>query len=758
MNLLLILLWLTGVDSVSAEWFRTWYHRSDLVHYLEAINDHTIVETHTTGQWTEPEQLVFSVEGIDYTRNRYYIDGFRVDDRFNSGSTLYRPDMQAYNMTIGTHTAQIRFEHDTTARDYVQASYNFGQITNGEPAPGTAALIHIFHRTPMESADTWKHINARRHYKGAGTAEAAVTLHDKDGNGYRQHFYAAYGQRQITRQDHLGLITDNPFYTTYYYKVQADGYLPMKPNRAFDKYGYRLNFSGRGDGGSEFYYNHDEVYDLKNYSGSLYVKRNRKQTGDLTTGLTWATNVVHHADRSFARNIVDQDGESFYPWVPDGKNHELSWAVNYRVQIQPWLHFAVDGYNSLFYFRPEVENWSNRIYLQGIPDAQPMELGEKTWTSRAHASGLLENTFAMQIDHTLHPMLDMHAQLGMTVDGMLLRGKSKVSPNIDAAFNLDLHPCRWFEMGLGLGYHPFRYTAEYLRFFDGDYLSSGAHHKIAGGLRQTTYLELDLPIRFHFSDKRGVHHEFALQQSFKKYFNVWRVNELTEDGDFIVGEAPAFGSDPLVNTSMYLSQLSRYTLTGKHVTFSLGWQSILSGAYAALGHGPNGNSIGVLSESMAYPSTTQVVDNSQGRYQGAGRTDNDKGFVCRIYFGYNICRWVQMGFTAKWTDGKPFSAYYYTVEDGQVTIYPRSSRGTNPTDQNFGTRNCANWQIDLHVQGKWNVSGHEMTANLECYNVYDFACDQSEMAFPHGLPDEHKRVSGIFNVPTGLLLRYRCEL
>lgn len=549
-----------GIDSISADYFRTWYHRSDLVHYLEALDDHTIVETHATGQWTEPERLVFAVEGIDYTHNRYYIDGFRVDDRFQPGSSLYRPDMQAYNLQLNTHTAQLYFERDSCARDYVQASYNFGQISNGEPMPGTAALIHIFHRTPMESADTWQHISARRHYRGAGTAEAAFTV-----SGLRQHVYAAYGQREITKHDQRGFTPDDPTYTTYYYKAQADGDIwRIKAADADYTLAYRLNFSGRGDGGSEFLYNHNEVYDHKNYGGSLYFTRkasnqssNRKSSNcQITSGLTWATNVVHHADRSFARNIIDQDGESFEPWVPDGKTHELTWALNYDHQLLPWLRLQVEGYNSFFYHTPEVREWSNQLYLQGPLSTLHTPLSTLHWTSSPYASGLLENTVSLRADYTVNAKLDIHGVLGLSLDGMILgHGQSKVSPNLEASFALDVHPCRWFEMGVGVGHHRLAYTTDYLRFFSPDHMSYGSTHRYAKGLSQTAYLMLDIPIRFHFTDRRGVHHEFALQQSYKRFYNVWYVqpdeslstlHSPLYTPTFTVGTTPSFGTNPLL--------------------------------------------------------------------------------------------------------------------------------------------------------------------------------------------------------------------
>lgn len=758
-----------GIDSVQAEWFRTWEHKSDLVYYLEAQNDHTIVENHTTGQWWLPERLVFSVDGLPFYANRYYIDGFRVDDRFQPGNTVYVPNMQQYDMAIDIHSAQISFSQDTTARDYVTASYNFGQVGNGAPAAGTTEIINLFHRSAVQSADTYKHITARRHLAGAGTIDAAYTFRDKNGKPLRQHIYAAYGQRLITRENERALILEDPLYRANYYKVQADGYLPFVENW---RLGYRLNFSGREDGGSEFLYNYNEVYGLRNYSASLFAKYRDM----LTTGLTWATNNVKHLVQDFAKNIIDQDGESFEPWLPDGNTHELNWAVNYEQPVLPWLKVHVDAYNSFMYFSPSAQYDSHAIYLQSPVMESSLPLYTLEWENHAFAGGLLENTFGLKAHYALCKQLDINGQLDFTLDGMLLgHNKSKVSPNWQAAVNIDLHPCRWFEMGLTVAHERLPYNADYLRFFSDDYLN-GKHHHYAKGLHQTSFLEVNIPIRFVFGKGQ---HEIVLQNSYKKFFNVWTTRyagSATDYGYFVeqdgmnifyeypgekeyeVGYTEPFGNNGLMNTPYFFSQLTRYTFTGKKVTVSLSWQSMQAAGYVGLGNGANSNTIGVLTETTANPNTSNIVTNQTGKYPGVSRMDLDKGFVARFYLSYNICQWVQAGFTFKWTDGKPFTAYRYYLNDvNDVAILPLSSRGTNPTDGNFGTRHGAVFHGNLHVQGRWPVKDLMMTLNVECYNVWDFANDLAEMAFVQDIPYA-SRASMILNVPTGILATYTIEL
>lgn len=774
---------MSGESEVPTEFFREWYHRSDLIYYLEAFSDHTIAETTTYGQWWIPERLAIAVEGLPSTANRYYIDGMRTDDRFQAGSSLYVPNMQQYNLCINTHTSQLYFSLDSTSRDYVQATYNTGQLGNGEPAWGTAAIFNIMHRSPMESADTYKHITARRHLTGAGTLDAAYTIKDTQGKGYRQHIYAAYGQRNITRENHQGLILDNPLYQADYYKVQADGQLPICTNSVFDYLGYRMNFSGREDGGSELLYNYNEVYDHKNYSGMLYARGKH-----LTTGLNWSTNTVLHSNQEFSKNILDQDGESFDPWIADGNTHELSWAVNYNQSLTDWLSVHVDAYNSMIHFKPKNQHFTNVVYMQSPIDEHAKDLYRYEWESNAYTGGLLENTFGLKAHYDMNEKLSLNAHLDITLDAILLRNKSKVNGNIQAGINLDLHPCKWFEMGVSLSHERMPYTVDQLRYFSDDYMNAnvyyartdelyattgGKYHHYKKGLLQTSYLELDIPIHLHFGK-----HEIVLQQSYKKFFNAWHTNYLGAPEDYgyyqdyngvdvfylnggiqeyEVGVAPVFGNNWLMNSPYYFSQLTRYTYTGRKVLVSVSWQSMQASGYCGLGNGFQTNNLGVLSETTANPNTSNVIDNQGGEHRGVGRYNLDKGYVCRFYLAYNICEWLQAGMTVKWTDGKPFTDYMYYANNNQVSILPKESRGTNPTDGNFGKRHCAKYNIDLHIQGKWQVRDIPMRLNIECYNMWDFCHDLAEMSFVQDIPYAH-RASMIMDIPVGLLATYTIEL
>lgn len=788
-----------GQDTVSAAFFRNTYHSGDLVHYLESYNDFAIYEGGYTGRWADGDQLIFAVNGNPYRMNKYYMDGFRIDNRFQVGSTNYVPNMQSYDMVMDTHNSHINFTLDPEAGDYAEVTGNVGGL--GGVFPGTNKIVHITHRTGWEGA--YKKdvsLNNRQHTVGAGSVDAAYSFADKDGNKYRQHVYVTFGRRKLPKYDGDGLIEGDALFGANYYKVQFDGQLPVKPNALFDKVGYLLNFSGKQDGNSEFYYNWEEMARLNTYSVSLYGKRKY-----LTTGLTWASNVVRHKNLQFERNIVDQDGMSFDPWQADGNYHDLNWAVNYNCPLNSWLTLKADCYNSMVRFSPSTETFSNNIFHmlatprpEHFPEGDyvpvsstPEYLYRYDWQSRAFWGGIIENTFGVEVNKRLSKAVDMRANLGLTVDGMLLgHGKSKVSPNVQAGVSFDIHPWKWLQLGVNLKHDRMSYTMDELLYFSNDYMNANIHYAGSGrlfgttggkyhsykkGLMQPSYFTLDIPVKLRFG-----RHEIALLQTYRKYVNVWMTrfdggmnDYLYRDGlyyfqhdgvkNYEVGALPTsfMGNGFLNNTPYYMSQLTRYTYYGKRSTFSLSWQSMQAVGLSALGHGPKANTVGALAESQANPNSFMAEGRENVALAGVGRHDHDKGYVCRIFYSYNFNRFFQAGITAKWTDGWPFTTYKSAravnqTGDVQYAVIPVRTKGDNPIDGDFGSRMNAIYQIDLHARVQWTVKKCPMSVTLQCYNIIDFGPSYVEYAFNEGLNDN--RCDMFLSVPRGLLVTYRVGL
>ena len=770
-------------DSVSASFFRDFYHQGHLAHWLDALSDHTVYQGLHLGQWDESGQLMFTVDGNSFRWNRIYIDGFRTDSRFTAGSSVYVPNMEQYNLRINNRGSILNFSLDTILSEYAAVSYNRGNL--GGISRGSADIIHLFHGTGVDGAYDLQTINERQYIKNQGTVDVTYyTMSD-----YRQHIYASFGQLMMPNYDQNGLIRREPLYSANHYKIQLDGQLPVG-GLLFDRAGYFINVSEKDNYGTEFYMNPDEVMNLSTFSASIYGAN----YFGLTTGLTVSVNDVSHNNLEFSRNIIDQDGESLEPWMPDGRTSELTWALNYSKELLPWLKVKADGFNSLLIFKPDKDTFCNNVYFQHLEQITSTPLYRYDWTSRKFASGLIENMIGVEARKNLSEKLNVSGEAALTIDGMLLNGKTKISPNIQAAVKLDFRPFKWLDMGLTLAHDRISYNIEDIRFMSNDYLNAnvyfadsdrlfattgGCYHKYAKHLMQSGYFTVNIPVHLHFGK-----HEFAFLQTYKKFHHTWMVqfdggadaNGFTDaDGyyflnpgqrNYIIDYLPKsmMGSNPLLNTPFYVTQNSRYTYRGENVLFSLSWQSMMGAGFSALGNGPASNNIGTLSESTANPNTFSTIENAEGKYPGVGRLDQDKAYICRIYLAHNVNRHIQYGITGRWTDGQPF-VYFNTATstdsngDTQMAVRPYCSRGINPTDGNFGCRESAIFNIDLHARFVTEIWWHRtLSLNVLCYNIYDFGNVYNEMCFPEGSEGKGERGPNMtLTIPRGIVATLKID-
>lgn len=693
-------------DSCSAVFFREWLHTPDLVSYLQGVSPHTVVQGTHTGRWSEADGMVFSIDGQSYRQNRYYTDGMRTNLRLNSGMPAYVLNMEHYDLRIDPQRAALAFTLDTVQANYASLTGNFGNI--GGINPTTEGIVHIFHGTGVEGLYTPITEHARQHIRAAGTVDVATNAGD-----YRQHLLLNIGSRRLVRFDANGQPDRHPLYDAPYFRLQLDGQLPAL--NGFDRTGYFAAVTGKADGFSEFGLNENEQPHSLTTTLTLYAGRNRRQ-GFLTTGLTWGMTRLQHDDIGFARNLADQDGEGLEPWMPDGSTHELSWALTGSRRINRWLTFDADCWNSLIIARPAQQSWSNLLYVQFIGDDAPTALYRYDWRSEAFAGALLENTLTLNARHHCNSWLTLKGTLGMSLDGMLLRDNSKVTPNLEAAIGLEARPWRWLDINLQLAHSRLTYDIETLRYMSTRYqngkiyavsagdtrnpqqadyptllnTTGGKYHQYASRLWQPSYVELSIPIRARFG-----RHEILLHQMLRRYYHTWHTQykggasangtwataALTpEQADLWkaeAGEIPLFfptpgthnyevgylpselmGNGILKSGPYYLTQLTQYAYHGKKVYFSLSWHSMIGATVAPMGNGPLANNVGSLSESTANPNTLMVLDDLSTPSQGMGRTDQDRAYIARIVLSWNATRHFSIGGTASWTDGQPIQFYH----------------------------------------------------------------------------------------------------
>lgn len=747
-----------GVDTVSSKWFREWYQWGDLRHYLDNACDVTVYQGETTGGWSSPEAMKVSVNGNSYRWNRYYIDGFRIDSRIYAGGAYYTPDMFTHSMRVDYNRGAFFVQTDSVRAASIRLTGQAGNVGGNSPS-ARWLLEHIEGRSAIQRLYKPATRTMRRHTVGAGSIDVVYGIPVK-GHTYTQHVFAEYGMRRQLKYDHDGI---SGTYDAGYGQVQMDGQLPITPNRAFDALRYIFRAGSREDGYSEYGYNANEVARQIHGSFSLYGTKAFAQRGTLTTGLTYGMQHCRHQELAFTRNAIDVDGEAFSPWYPNGHTHELNWAVDYKYRILPWLQVQVEGYNSLLAFRPGQHRWTNRVELQGYNMESPIALYDYQWSSHSFCAGMLENTASLIADYPVLPWLRLRGEVAATLDGMLVRGTSVVTPSWEAKAALHIEPVRWFRMDIIAANYRIPYTYEQMQFLSRDYLNGqvfyagtdilltttgGKYHRIRKGLMQPQYVAVDVPIVFTIG-----RHEISILSSFKKYYHTWSVRLAPESADsyeavsqdydiyrmkpqeryYEVCAAPKTGSG-IFNSPVFVSNVIKYTYNGRKVFVSFSWQSECVSGVSAIGNGMQTGDIQVLSESFADPNSTLVHGNmkqTNPRVRMMGRLHQDRAYVARLQLGVNITKNWQLSLSGKFRDGIPF-AHYRTYIDtdaaghSQAVVWAANTRGINVKDSNFGERTDSFFNFDLRLKYRGTIQGVPFEVQAVCYNVWDFATELNE--------------------------------
>ncbi|MFR9650070.1 MAG: hypothetical protein SNJ33_00535 [Rikenellaceae bacterium] len=789
-----------GVERHSSEYFQTRYQYNDLVHYLDNMSLHVTYQAETTGEYNQADQLIFSVEGNSYKWNKYYLDGFRVDSRFFAGSTLFKSDMYNYDLGIDYLSSKLYFDSSQSFKASSSVSYNFGGV--GGISPGADEFVNLFHLTATQRM--YQPVDERSKIQGA--AKATVNFFTKGENRpLRQSIYFDFGVRDQVFFDQTGI---NTYIPEQYANVQANGELSATMGSLFDNTNYILNYKYRDNLYSELGYNLAETSRLNSYSASFYgVKSN--ENIKYSSGLTLAVNHTEHDDINFERNVIDLDGEAYDPWYTDGANYELSHALNLSYKINDWLTLRADTYNSFLYNAPSVNDFSNIIYAQDVEQESRDMLYLYEWHADSYASGLLENSVGFVAERKLSKSVDFMASLDFTLDGMLLSGESMVTPNFEAQMSFSINPCKWFDMEFTLAKKRVSYNIDDVRYFSDSYMNAdiyyvdsagnkgnyytstgGEYRTAASGLKQTSYILVDIPINLTFG-----RHKISLLHSYRKYYNTWTtsyseslndvgyyqsaINDRTGESvelfylnpgkavEYTVSHYPdgIMGDNFFTKSPYMLSSNIQYQYQSDKVLFSLGWQSYMVAGISSLGNGAISNNINSLSESSANPNTYQVVDNLDSDYRSAGRLDQDRAYVLRMFLSYNATKNLSFALNAKFKDGQAFSSLSSEViqtsqGDNQVAIYPTTSRGINTIDGNFGCREDAFFNVDLSATYRWEMFQHNFSLQARVYNIYDFGTELTEYTYEDTLilDDGVGRRAMSLNIPRGFIFTLSIDL
>ncbi len=804
----LLLLFPFFIQAQNSAFFRDWYQSGNLSHYLDNLNPYVCFEQETTGEFDLGDRMIFSISGNSYQWNRFYLDGVRIDSRFMPGSTVFRPDLYQHDLYLNPYNSSLYFQSAQTRSNQVGFRWNMGGL--GGISPGTKQLINLFHQTATERL--YHEIPYRSKINQAADFQLGLNFHDAKNKAYYQELEVRYAQRSLTTFDRNGI---NGLQTEPQYFIQLHGQLPTW-ERLFDKAGYALHFQKRNDLYSEFYFNDNETAHYQ--SESILLQGNRQRHGNrLSSGIQLASHHVSHREREFVRNLVDQDGEGFEPWYPDGTTNEFSHSLQGEYSLGESFQLQFDCYNSLLCFQPEINSFNNAVYAQMVDaPGQPtmaFPLYIYHWRAQAFQTGLLDNVVRLQYAKVLSRSVDLELQADACFDALLLNHLQLVSPNWQAMSRLNIKPTDWFRMEIVLARQRVAYNYDQACFLSDDYLNGdiyywmdhngdlrldkneegdffrstgGRLHQVDRHLKPMSYALIDLPVHFQFGG-----HRISFLQTFRKYYNVWHTgyagnpeqfgeyadaSSLLNNGDtkqemfflkdgqdlsyLVSNQYPdgIMGDNYLTNSPFYASSIIQYEFQNRKNRFSIAWQSYMEAGISSLGNGPLHNNIGVLSESTANPNTHHSTLNSKSPYQAVGRLNQDKAYVLWIFYSRRINNHLSFALNGKFRDGQPFCGFdagFLSDSKGQnqCAVRPYRTKGINPLDNDFGSRKDAFFNLDLRLTYRHSIGNHPCEWQLSGYNLYDFGTELTEYTFFDGIGDNRNAMS--LCIPRGMILSMR---
>ncbi|MDP4680174.1 MAG: hypothetical protein NWS46_07380 [Cyclobacteriaceae bacterium] len=94
-------------NTYSSEFFSEKYHNYTLEHFMDNYYPNGHYQIETTGNFSQPDQYVFSLTGYSFKWNKYYYDGIRMNDLSFPGGTLHKPMLHDKDLSIDIIDSRI---------------------------------------------------------------------------------------------------------------------------------------------------------------------------------------------------------------------------------------------------------------------------------------------------------------------------------------------------------------------------------------------------------------------------------------------------------------------------------------------------------------------------------------------------------------------------------------------------------------------------------------------------------------------------
>ncbi len=453
----------------------------------------------------------------------------------------------------------------------------------------------------------------------------------------------------------------------------------------------------------------------------------------LRAGLTFKHDRLTPTGAPFTRELLDADGEGFFPFVPTGAMNSVHLDLGYRkfdvyvasdLRLLAWTGSATREHPLTFMGTPY-----GSLTLASQPTATVIgshRLGySKQWAWR---------WFELAVDG--YGVVNHANAAGTTGLGF---------PDVGAKVQAVLPLAPWFQPFLNVARTPISIPSQTALALTPGYSSSterladGRFVQAFGG--DLTRIE---PLRspniysvvFGITSRLGAHWKVTMQGIAKAWHSLSRLSfdgPATDVGRF-VGDAFYFNgqpsryrleNDPYVETPYGgMVQLEVARLADENGFFTASFSAANFFGHPAFGNGPYGNDIGLIDFQGANPNA---------RHRSLANTDADRAFILKVVGAKRFWKTLWGSFAIFYKDGQPFGFYDVFVDDNQVALRRNSNRGSprQISSPLIGWREDFQVEVDLRVgydfvvSPQWTVRVGAIVAN-----VLDLGNEVSERHWP----------------------------
>jgi len=164
----------------------------------------------------------------------------------------------------------------------------------------------------------------------------------------------------------------------------------------------------------------------------------------------------------------------------------------------------------------------------------------------------------------------------------------------------------------------------------------------------------------------------------------------------------------------------------------------------AFGNGAGSNDIGIINESQANPNS---------HINGYGRVDGDRAFVAKCYTGFYISRKLSIGISLKYRDGDPFAFINYKEKYDQYILYYETIKAEDKKGQKGGPREDCLTDISLRLNYFFKLFNKDAVLSFSIFNILDVGYELSEYVFSGGDRDAME-----LHIPSSIRLSFSIKL